>query len=198
MGAPGVTAAVILGGGRARRLGGADKAAVEVGGAPLVDRVYAAVRACDPVIAVGPATLARPGVRVVREDPPWSGPAAAVAAGVAALPADTAADAETWLLACDLPRAGELVGLLEATPIPTDADAVVATDGDGRMQWLAGRYRITALRRALSARGSVEGASMRDLLAPLRLAAVPAGGAAIDLDTWDAITDYRRSVKEGS
>lgn len=193
-----MTAAVILGGGRARRLDGADKAAVEVAGGPLVDRVYAAVRACDPVIAVGPATLARAGLRVVREEPPWSGPAAAVAAGVAALPADGAADAETWLLACDLPRAGELVALVDAIPIPRDSDAVVATDGDGRMQWLAGRYRIAALRRALSTRGSFDGVSMRDLLAPLRLTPVPVGDAALDLDTWDAIADYRRNEKEGS
>ncbi|HCS59936.1 MAG TPA: molybdopterin-guanine dinucleotide biosynthesis protein, partial [Microbacterium sp.] len=49
-----MTAAIILTGGRASRLGGVDKASVEIDGIPLVDHVYAAVTGCAPIIAVGP------------------------------------------------------------------------------------------------------------------------------------------------
>ncbi|MES2867290.1 MAG: NTP transferase domain-containing protein, partial [Actinomycetota bacterium] len=80
MNAP-ATPTIVLGGGRSARLGGVDKSAVEVDGIALIDHVYAAIRGCRPVIAVGPDGIGRHGVRVVREDPPFGGPAAAVAAG---------------------------------------------------------------------------------------------------------------------
>ena len=47
------TAAIILAGGRASRLGGADKASVEVDGRALLDHVLDAVEGCSPVIVVG-------------------------------------------------------------------------------------------------------------------------------------------------
>lgn len=188
------TAAIILGGGRATRLDGTDKASVVVSGAALIDHVYAAVRGCAPIVAVGPDSISRPGVRVVREDPPFGGPVAAISA---ALPELTGPDAgETWLLACDLPRAEELVARLAVVAIPDDADAVIAIDAVGREQWLAGRYRLGPLRRALALLSETAGASMRNLLAPLRLHAVDDEGAGIDLDTWSAIEDYRNSRKE--
>jgi molybdopterin-guanine dinucleotide biosynthesis protein A len=183
--------AIVLAGGRASRLGGADKAAVSVAGRALVDYAYAAVSGCSPVVAVGPASLARPGVR---EEPPFGGPVAAVAAGVAALEPDE--PDEVWLLACDLPRAPALVAALAGAAIPTGRDGVVAVDGEGRMQWLAGRYQVASLRAALAAVGEVDGASMRRLLAPLRLREVAVGDLAIDLDTWDAIAAYPANESE--
>lgn len=193
MGARGVTVgAIVLAGGRARRLGGADKAQVVVDGRPLVEHVLASVASCTPVVVVGPPTLARPGVRVVRESPPFVGPAAAAHA---ALPLLGDAD-ETWLLACDLPRASALVQRLGEVPIPEGADGVVAVDVSGRMQWLAGRYRVSALQAAAARLENPGGASMRALLGDLRLHRVDAGGAALDLDTWEAIEDYRRHRAE--
>ncbi|MDQ0708429.1 molybdopterin-guanine dinucleotide biosynthesis protein A [Arthrobacter woluwensis] len=191
-------AAIVLAGGRASRLGGADKASVEVAGRRLVDHVYAAVADCAPVIAVGPDSLARPGVTVVREEPPFGGPVAALAAAlkaVAALPDDSparAAGAETWVLACDLPRAERIIAALEDVPIPDGAEAVVLADVDGRAQWLAGRYRLEALHRAVAALGHVDGAALRQLLAPLTLHIVPdTADASLDLDTWAAVEQYR-------
>lgn len=188
------TGAIVLAGGRARRLDGADKPQIVVDGRALVDHVFDAVAGCHPVIAVGPPSLAREGVIVVREQPPFAGPAAAT---VAALPllGDTA---ETWLLACDLPLAPTLVAVLGTVPIPDDVDGVVAVDDSGRMQWLAGRYRTRALRDAAMALDPVEGASMRSLLGGARVHTVDAGGAALDLDTWDAIEDYQRSSEQRS
>lgn len=191
---PSPVAAIVLAGGRSARLGGAAKATVEIGGIPLIDHVYAAVRGCTPVVAVGPDEIGRPGIRVVREDPPFGGPASAVAAGVGAL--DGAEAVEALLLACDLPRATELVARLAAVPIPDDADAVVAVDADGRMQWLAGRFRVRALRRAVAQHPEAGGLSMRKLFEELRLHPVDAGGSAVDLDTWAAIEDYRSTRED--
>ncbi len=195
-------AAIVLAGGRASRLGGADKASVEVAGRRLVDHVYAAVADCAPVIAVGPDSLARPGVTVVREEPPFGGPVAALAAAlkaIAGLPEDSPArrtGAEAWVLACDLPRAGRIVAALEDVPIPAGADAVVLADRDGRAQWLAGRYRLEALHRAVAELGRVDGAALRHLLAPLTLhAVVDTADASLDLDTWAAVEQYREQQR---
>jgi len=187
-------AALVLAGGRSARLGGVEKATVEIDGIPLIEHVYAAVRGCTPIIAVGPDDIGRPGIRVVREHPAFGGPAAAVAAGVMAL--DGAGATETWLLACDLPRATELVARLAKVPLPDDADAIVAVDAEGRMQWLAGRYRISALKGAVAQHPESAGMSMRKLFEGLRLHPVDDDGTAVDLDTWAAIEDYRSTRKD--
>lgn len=192
-------AAIVLAGGRASRLGGVDKASVQIDGLPLVDLVYAAVKGCAPVVGVGPESIVRPGVRVVREDPPFGGPVAGIRAALDVLDgtaSDGSSAAETWLLACDLPRAGALVDLLSPVEIPGDADAIIAVDADGRQQWLAGRYRVGSLRRAVDALPEIDGASMRSLVSALVLHGVPDAGTALDLDTWSAIEDHRSSIRE--
>src|ERR1700722_3239487 len=85
--------AVILAGGQARRLGGADKPALTVGGIPLAAAVAQAAITAGPnrLILVGPprpaltATVPAPpgGLRTVREDPPGGGPVPALRAGLA-------------------------------------------------------------------------------------------------------------------
>lgn len=99
--------AVVLAGGRARRLGGVSKPDVAVGGRRLLDRTLEATVGAREVVVVGPAEVAPPGVRVTREDPPGGGPVAGLAAGLAALP-----DGAAWVLvlACDLPRVAGAVG----------------------------------------------------------------------------------------
>lgn len=184
-------AAVILAGGRATRLGGADKAQVEIDGRMLVDGVLRAVESCAPIVLVGPDHLARPGVRVVREDPPFGGPVAALAAAVEALGASADEAAETWVLACDLPRATGIVDLLSDEALPEGADAVVLRDAGGHAQPLAGRYRIAALRRALDALPRTDGVAMRRLTATLNVREVEdAEGVSVDLDTWDDVLEY--------
>lgn len=184
------TAAIILAGGRASRLDGADKASVEVDGRALLDHVLDAVEGCSPVIVVGPPALARDGVTVVREHPPFGGPVAALVAGLDALP-EPAPD-ETWLLACDLPRADRIVATLRTEPL-ADADGVILSDADGREQWLAGRYSTKALRAAVAALPDPAGASVRRMLDGRRLRVIPDSvGASVDLDTWAAIQHYRR------
>ncbi|MFV0434875.1 MAG: molybdenum cofactor guanylyltransferase [Leucobacter sp.] len=81
--------AVVLAGGRGSRLGGADKANLELHGARLIERTVSAARAvgAEQIVVVGPQTSAVPGAIVVRENPSFAGPLAALAAGLDALPA---------------------------------------------------------------------------------------------------------------
>ncbi|MGW0199256.1 NTP transferase domain-containing protein [Nonomuraea sp. NPDC003201] len=102
--------AVILAGGEARRLGGADKPGLTVGGRSLVEHVVTAVADARTTIVVGPERPI-PGVVFVREDPPRSGPVPALAAGLNGVTAP-------WvvLLAGDLPfiTAPHVTSLLNA------------------------------------------------------------------------------------
>ncbi|MBW4042684.1 MAG: NTP transferase domain-containing protein [Acidobacteria bacterium] len=175
--------AVLLAGGTGSRLGGVDKAALRVDGSTLLDRALRALADLDVVVLGPPRDLQ--GVRVVREDPPLSGPAAAVAAGVAALPGA----AEILLLAVDVVRLPEAVGHLLRAPL--GGDGTVVTDEDGRPQWLLGRYRAAALRTAASRFGDPAGRPLRALLAGLDLLplTLPPGLEA-DVDT---VADARRA-----
>lgn len=172
-----VVDAVVLAGGRGSRLGGVDKGALEVAGRTLLDGVLDAVAGCARVVVVGDVA-ARPGVLVTREDPPFAGPAAAVAAGLALVDAP-------WvlLLACDLPQAVAAVpALLGAERGP---DGVVAVDETGRRQHLLCLASVPALRSAVQDAGDLEGAPLRRLLAPLDLAEHPLPARLTqDVDTW--------------
>ncbi|SCL38976.1 Molybdopterin-guanine dinucleotide biosynthesis protein A [Micromonospora pallida] len=165
-------AAIVLTGGAARRLGGVDKPGLPVGGRPMRDRVLAAVADASPRIVVGPDTTPVPAdVRLTREEPAGGGPVAAVAAGLALLPAGTATVA---LFAGDLPLlTPTAVGELRRT-LATDAtaDGICYVDADGRRQFLCGLWRAALLRAAvdrLAAErgGTLTGASVRALLAGL-------------------------------
>ena len=180
--------AVILMGGRASRLGGAAKGDLRVGGRTLLERVVAAAGVARDRVVVGDAgaSVLPPGVRVVREDPPFGGPAAAVAAGVHELADD--ADA-VLLLAGDQPFVADAVPLLlAALPGPTDGDGARAVDAHGGRSTSPAssvvRRSITAI-DAVGAGGSLDGVSMRRLLEPLRMVdvAVPER-ATMDVDTW--------------
>ncbi|WP_370526108.1 molybdenum cofactor guanylyltransferase [Cellulomonas sp. JH27-2] len=172
--------AVVLAGGAASRLGGADKAEVVVGGRALLDHALAAVAGAARVVVVGPPALARPGVTTVLEDPPGGGPVAGLAAGLAAL--GPGADVVV-VLACDVPGANVLVpALLDAAG---EADGARVVDEDGRPQHLLAAYRRAALDTALVGLDDPHGAAVRRLVEKLRLVDVPdPGGLSADADTW--------------
>jgi len=169
-------AAVILTGGTARRLDGADKATLTVGETTLIERSLAAVAQAVEVVVVGdPLPTSRP-VRFTREQPEHGGPAAGVVAGLAALDAGLVA-----VLAVDLAfvTAATISRLLAAVG---DHDGAVLV-ADGRRQ-LALVVRRAALAAVVPAEST--GLPMWKLLAPLNLAEVPAvGDEARDIDTWD-------------
>ena len=185
----------MLAGGRASRLGGADKPALLVGERSLVGWVAsaAAEAGAQRVVVVGPDRpelgLAVSDLRVVREDPPGSGPVPALRRGLAEAGAPW-----VFVLAADLPfiRAADLTSLLAAARgdgTGTAAGAVLADD-TGRPQWLAGCWRTGALCPALD---GYRGGSLHGLLRPLSPVLVgPAPGRAgpppwLDCDTEDDV-----------
>jgi molybdenum cofactor guanylyltransferase len=184
--------AIILAGGRAARLGGADKPGLVVGGRSLLASVTAAAAEAGAVqiVVVGPH---RPGLigapRFVREEPPGSGPVPALRRGLAELDADWAA-----VLAADLPflRAGHVRALLGAAAGPGGA---VLVDDEDCPQWLTGCWRAAPLRRAAA---GYEGASLRGLMAPLNPARVVIRGgpqAWLDCDTEDDLRLARAAAQ---
>ncbi|MFD5397157.1 DUF6457 domain-containing protein [Streptomyces sp. NPDC127097] len=200
---------VVLAGGAARRLGGADKPALSVGGRPLLDRVLAACPDAATTVVVGPA---RPTTRTVvhaLEDPPGGGPLAALEAGLRHTTAPT-----VLVLSADLPflTAGTARGLLAAathTPgaagpggSPAPRDGAMLRDASGRDQPLVAAYRAEPLRRALAriraAHGSLAGLPLRALLAELVLERVPdpTATASFDCDTWEDISAARARIRE--
>lgn len=202
--------AVILAGGRAERLDGASKPDLVVGGRSLLATAIAAARSagCDRVVVVGPPELEAPGCLVVREDPPFGGPVAALAAGLDALDASAAAPrlhdqpGDVLLLACDMPGAGAAVARLVAARVTAPpADGVCLVDASGRSQWLAAVYSRAALARALDALAEpdgdpapLHGAAMRRLAASLDLTLVADEGTTRDIDTWGDLAEARHGT----
>lgn len=204
--------AIIPAGGRASRLGGIVKPLLTIDGSSLLARALAAAGGARRTVVVGPPELPVPdGIALVREDPPFGGPVAAVAAGLRGLDADPA----DWLLllAADLPRPVDLVAALLAAASRTDPaeDALVGVDPVGRRQWLAGLYRpaavTAALRRAaagpadplsgLSLHRTLGGLRIRDVRLPAAITGdidLPADAAAWNAETPGAATDAAPGV----
>ncbi|MFF2651381.1 NTP transferase domain-containing protein [Streptomyces sp. NPDC058045] len=200
--------AVVLAGGAARRLGGADKPGLRVGGRSLLDGVLSAcAEATATVVVAEPRPTARP-VRWAREDPPGGGPLAALDAGLARTTAPLVA-----VLSADLPflRRATVHRLLETLTGPTSEalftgapperiDGVLLVDGEGRWQPLVACYRSEVLRRELALlaeeNGGTAGLPLRALTRRLELAAVPDPLASFDCDTWNDIATARSRIRE--
>ncbi|WP_334170578.1 NTP transferase domain-containing protein [Sinomonas sp.] len=195
--------AVILAGGRASRLGGYPKPLLVFEGSTLLDRALAAVSDAGRVVVVGPRRQVLPSVRWARETPLFSGPVAALGAGVAALHASPE-DGAPWIavLAADLPLAGAaLAPLVAACSREPGADVVLAEDDGGRQQPLLAVYRRGPLERALASLardGGLADRPLRHLVArlsvqPLRLTS----GLADDVDTWSSAKRWGIRRPEG-
>ncbi|WP_327354784.1 DUF6457 domain-containing protein [Streptomyces sp. NBC_01304] len=196
--------AVVLAGGSAKRLGGADKPGVRVGGRALLDRVLAAcATATTTVVVAEPRPTARP-VRFTHEDPPGGGPLAALDAGLRATTAGIVV-----VLSADLPFLGEqtvrtLLAALDDAALDTEqAEGALLTDAGGRDQPLVAAYRSAALRRELAlistAHGGLTGLPLRLLTAELALTRVTEPDhslAAFDCDTWEDIAQARSRIRE--
>jgi molybdenum cofactor guanylyltransferase len=172
---------VILAGGRAARMGGADKPALPVGDTPMLVLVAQAAAAggTRQLIVVGPPrpgavqagleTLAAAlpgGLMRVREEPPGRGPIAGLRCGLTEVTAPWLA-----LLAADLPflTGAHLAALLAAGRADGSRGAVL-TDDAGHPQWLAGCWQASSLRLGLA---GYDGSSLHGLLAPLEPALLP-------------------------
>ncbi|MEW2314219.1 NTP transferase domain-containing protein [Streptomyces bauhiniae] len=186
----------MLAGGGARRLGGADKPGVQVGGRALLDRVLAACAdAAITVVVADPRATARP-VRWAREEPAGGGPVAALDAGLRLTTAEYAV-----VLSADLPFLGaDTVHRLLAALRDGDADGAMLTDDDGRDQPLVAAYRTASLRDALAdlatEHGGLTGLPLRRLTGALRLTRLTDPLASFDCDTWEDIAHARARIRE--
>lgn len=187
--------AIVLTGGRGSRLGCVDKPQLEVGGRTLLDGAIDALRGMidGRIFVAGPCPdQPDPEVRWVREEPPFGGPVAGIAA---ALP--LVQEPVVFLIAGDLVSPAEAVRLLSPSA-GADAGAQLRDPG-GRPQPLAAVYRTAALRSGLAVlpRGGRD-ASMRRLLHGMPITMVDADAEATrDIDTWEDLEEARRRVPGG-
>jgi molybdopterin-guanine dinucleotide biosynthesis protein A len=187
---------LVLAGGAGRRLGGPAKPTLTVGGRRLIDRVLAAL-ADHRAVVVGDVEGLPPGVGRVIEEPPGAGPAAAVAAGLAA---------------CRRPGGSDLVGLFAADLAFLTPDAVAqlisaATslagalfdDDTGRPQWLCSVWPAGLLYGRVSAEPAIAGSALRTLLADVpatHLTSRTVPPPWYDCDTEDALAQAREWAED--
>ncbi|MFF1837083.1 NTP transferase domain-containing protein [Streptomyces sp. NPDC058231] len=189
--------AIVLAGGAAERLGGADKPAVRVGGRSLLDRVLAACADAAVTVVVGGRRPTTRAVTWTREEPQGGGPLAALGAGVRHTTAE-----RVLVLSADLPfLGGSTVEMLLAASGHGDLDGALCVDADGRDQPLVAVYRAEPLRRELALlaaeHGSLAGMPLRLLAQALDLARVAGDPlASFDCDTWEDIAAARARIRE--
>jgi len=184
--------AVVLAGGGAARLGGADKATIEVGGRTLLEHVLGALIDVTEVVVVGSEVPTSRAVTFTREDPAGGGPAAGLLAGLRAF---ARTPDVVVVLAVDMPRvsADTVRRLVEAA----EDDGAVLVDAAGRTQYLCAAYSVVALTAADPGGEGGHGLAMRAMVSGLRLVAVPAiGEESRDLDTWEDLADLRAGFGE--
>jgi molybdopterin-guanine dinucleotide biosynthesis protein A len=192
---PAEVGGLVLAGGSAVRLQGADKASIEVAGVTLLEHVLGALAGVPEVVVVGDEVPTSRPVTFLREDPPGGGPAAGLLAGLAGF---ARAPRLTVVLAVDLPLVTTAtVQRLRDRLAGSDGslDGALLVDGDGRRQYLCAVYRTRSLLAAAPAPEDQHGLAVRRLVGDLRLAEVPAeGGEADDVDSWDDLLAIRNRL----
>jgi molybdenum cofactor guanylyltransferase len=155
------TVGLVLAGGLARRMGGGDKALIQIGGETIVDRVLAVLRPrCDPIIlnANGdPARFAGYGLPVIADSvPDFAGPLAGILAGLDWTAAH--APGAEWVVSVpgDCPfLPTDLVDRLHARRAQAGTPLACARSGDWRHP-VVGLWRVDLrddLRHALTVEG---------------------------------------------
>ncbi|MEU5808816.1 NTP transferase domain-containing protein [Streptomyces sp. NPDC047718] len=205
--------AIVLAGGAARRLGGADKPGLRVGGRTLLDRVLDACADAAATVVVGDRRPTARPVRWARENPPGAGPVAALDAGLRETTAEL-----VLVLSADLPflDRGTVRALLAASgeqraadgegpegPVdPEGPEGALLRDRTGRDQPLVAAYRAEPLRREIALlaaeHGTLSGLPLRALTAELRLTHVADAEplASFDCDTWEDLASARARIRE--
>jgi molybdenum cofactor guanylyltransferase len=201
---PASYAVVVLAGGTARRMGGGDKTALDLGaGRSVLDHLVSGFEQTVPVVVVGPSRTLERSVGWARESPPGGGPLAGLAAGLEWLGRGGRTDGSprtgeaTWVVvvAGDQPFAAEAVPVLLAACGP-EADGVIGVDPAGRDQPLLGLYRAAALRARLA--GDVAGRSMHSLLDTLNVVRVPLPARSLlDVDDPESLAAARAALAAG-
>ena len=192
--------AILLAGGRASRVGGAEKPLFDVGGQTLLARAVAAVAhaGARPIVVASPILDPSLDVAWVAEDPPFGGPVAGIVAALSRTELWAPEPEWTFVLACDLPRVDAAVERLrnDILLLPSDTDGVCLADASSRPQWLTGAYRTSALRTAARAVPDAgRNAPVRVLLDDLAIAAIAApDDLTADVDTWEDLDRARAAA----
>jgi molybdopterin-guanine dinucleotide biosynthesis protein A len=181
--------AVILAGGRGRRMaggsGGTAKPLRRLAGWPMLDHVLLAASAASRQIVVGSSRIGIGEPVFCREEPAGSGPVAGLSAGLRHVQQPV-----VLLLAADLPfvagALGPLRALLAGEP-GTDATALV--DPAGRVNYLAAAWRTGALYAALDRLGDPAGRPVRALYDSVAVRYLP------DFDAWGADCDTPQDLR---
>jgi len=157
--------AVILAGGRARRLGGADKASLPVGHARIIDRQLAALSALTDdlrIVANDAARYADLGVRVIPDAIADAGPLGGIYSALT-----DARHEWTIVLACDLPfvTAALLERLIAEIGTGDDIDAVAPRSARG-LEPLCAIYhrRCAGVAESMIARGDLAASGLLDVV----------------------------------
>jgi molybdopterin-guanine dinucleotide biosynthesis protein A len=176
-------AAVILAGGRAARLDGADKAALEHDGRSLLEHALAAVAAAEETVVVGPEVPTTRPVTFTREDPVDGGPLAGLCAGVRALAGHPDL---VVALAVDMPHVtAATVDRLLAAAEGYDAAWLVDASGRRALALAVGPQHVLAI-------SDPDGLPMRALAGSLAIRDVPARRSeAADVDSWADVARLR-------
>ncbi|MCX4542534.1 NTP transferase domain-containing protein [Streptomyces sp. NBC_01565] len=189
--------AIVLAGGAATRLGGADKPALPVGTRTLLDRVLATCPDARTTVVVGSRRPTARPVHWTRETPPGGGPLAALDAGLRATTAPL-----VLVLSADLPFLDRAtVQALLNTP---SADGATLRDPTGHDQPLVAAYRAEPLRREIALlateHGTLANLPLRALTAELDLTPVSVTAtaplASFDCDTWEDLAAARARIRE--
>jgi molybdopterin-guanine dinucleotide biosynthesis protein A len=126
---PHAITAAILAGGRARRLNGADKSALLIGGERTIDRQLTILRSItDSIIIVGgdPGRAATPGVPVVADLVQGAGALGGIYSALAQSP-----HPRTLIVACDMPFLNGVFLERLVRPAPPPIDVVMPRTADG-------------------------------------------------------------------
>lgn len=176
---------IVLSGGTAARMGGIEKAGVEVGGRTLLDHAIEAFLDADEVVVAGSGTVRtiRP-VTFVREDPPYGGPVAGLLTAVDAL---LRRPRVVGVLAVDMPRVTPYTFRRLREAAEGRDGAFLARDGRRQLAGVLDAARLAEVRPGLEEQ---HGMPVHRLVAGLDLALVDAvGEEGLDVDTWEDLRD---------
>ena len=169
------------------RLQGADKASIEISGQTLLEHSLAALDELAETVVVGEWLPTSRPVNFTREDPVGGGPAAGLLAGVDGFVSQPQI---VVTLAVDMPfvTRATVFRLLASLLASPGLDGVLL----GERQYLCAAYRTQSLLAAAHEVASLNGCSMRALVADLHLGTIAAQGhEARDVDTMADLQKLR-------
>ncbi|MEO5652211.1 MAG: NTP transferase domain-containing protein [Marmoricola sp.] len=178
---------IVLTGGSAVRLEGADKATIEIAGTTMLEHVLGALSEVPDVVVVGSEVETSRPVTWRREDPVGGGPAAGLLAGLGGFPVPPRLVA---VIAVDMPLV--TTATVRRLMLSASVDGALLVDERGREQYLCAVYRTEALLAAAPSIEEQHGLPMRRLVGGLDLARVEAlPWESRDVDSWEDLLALR-------